>query len=349
MVRSPKSLRPYPARVAVLALLLAAVLGSVACGVSAGTGARGASPAATPTTPASPAQAASPAPAAPVAEAVPPHHGSRTIAFAKGSVGGPEGNTIRGYGIHVVRTDGSGLRRVTASGTHPAWSPDGERLAYCEWMDGIWVVGADGSGDHAVTHTRFSSGVDWSPDGTQLVFAGSDPPGRSRLYVVNVDGTGRRPLVDGGPGTEDRFPVWAADGRIYFLRGYDSYRNAIVAVDPDGGDQEVVTAVRVTVGFSVSPDGMWLVFCDAGDLVCVAASGLGAQIVVVSKAEVDNGRLSAGVYGPSSWSSDGRMIGFGFGSGPWAWPGPIHVVRSDGWSVREVPRVIGWDPAVRPE
>ena len=248
---------------------------------------------------------------------------------------------------------GSALAPLVA-GAADAVSPHAQRISY--YCNGEIHVNELGKPEgKPVTTGHWDFKPSWSKTGDMLVCfrrLKDDPDTlkwKTAIFVVNVDGTGRRPLVDGGPGTEDRFPVWAADGRIYFLRGYDSYRNAIVAVDPDGGDQEVVTAVGAAVGFSVSPVGMWLVFCDAGDLVCVAASGLGAQIVVVSKAEVDNGRLSAGVYGPSSWSSDGRMIAFGFGSGPWAWPGPIHVVRSDGWSVREVPRVIGWDPAVRPE
>jgi Tol biopolymer transport system component len=93
-------------------------------------------------------------------------HSARTarIAFA------------RGGDIWTIRPDGSGLRRLTddpdAWDFHPAWSPDGERLAfarvYPEPAGGapvVYVMRADGSGADSVTVGSWPS---WSPDGRKL-------------------------------------------------------------------------------------------------------------------------------------------------------------------------------------
>jgi len=106
----------------------------------------------------------------------------------------------------------------------PSWSPDGEWIAYTEYASGnqvLWKIRADDyteTGDSKVRLTPFDDGtqiemVDWSPDGSQLVF-GSYRNDMQDLWLVNADGTDLRPI------TQDRYsdnePHWGADGYIYF-------------------------------------------------------------------------------------------------------------------------------------
>jgi len=99
----------------------------------------------------------------------------------------PDGN----WDICIVNRDGSDFFRLTSDSTrdtHPAWSPDGRRIAFARDRD-IAIV-TIGTGDL----TLLSRGSDpaWSPDGTKLVFADGDG-----LFTINADGTNRRRIATG--------------------------------------------------------------------------------------------------------------------------------------------------------
>ncbi len=77
-----------------------------------------------------------------------------------------------GGDIMVINPDGSGLRRLT-SGLDPALSPDGQTVALTRWQGetgSLWVINLDGSNERQVLgDIKQAKGVDWSPDGAQLV------------------------------------------------------------------------------------------------------------------------------------------------------------------------------------
>ena len=106
----------------------------------------------------------------------------------------------------------------------PAWSPDGEWIAYITFADGnqflnkIKVDDRTQTGDSRVQLTPWDDQtelemVDWSPDGSQLVF-GAYRNNMSDLWVMNADGTDLHPITHDR--YEDRDPFWADDGMIYF-------------------------------------------------------------------------------------------------------------------------------------
>jgi len=101
----------------------------------------------------------------------------------------------------------------------PAWSPDGQHIAFSSYDDGtqnLWVMDLDTGEGRALTSftdgTRIE-GVDWSPDGSQIVF-GSFRWNQQDLYIIGGDGSGARALTMDR--YEDRDPHWAHDGNIYF-------------------------------------------------------------------------------------------------------------------------------------
>jgi len=88
--------------------------------------------------------------------------------------------------IMVLNTDTGDARQVGVEGKEPAWAPDGHSLAYktiigpdtdAKRIEGIWIVGLDGSDPHQVTNVEpklpeeYSDfGSAFSPDGKMLVF-----------------------------------------------------------------------------------------------------------------------------------------------------------------------------------
>ena len=84
-------------------------------------------------------------------------------------------------GIWAMKSDGSGLARVTGSNddVEPRWSPDGSRIAFTSRGlingDGIqehnvWVSKADGSSRQQITRGAVDVHPAWSPDGQWIIY-----------------------------------------------------------------------------------------------------------------------------------------------------------------------------------
>jgi TolB protein len=82
----------------------------------------------------------------------------------------------------------------------PAWSPDGDRLAYSAERDGNWdifVMNADGAEPTRLTrHPGRESNPTWSTDGTHVLYS-SDRGGHEQIFAIRLDGTGETYLTDG--------------------------------------------------------------------------------------------------------------------------------------------------------
>src|SRR4029453_18030953 len=87
------------------------------------------------------------------------------------------------------------LTKDEGQNTQPAWSPDGQWIAYhSRKRGGIWIVQSTGGVSQQIA--EFGSDPAWSPRGDELVFT-SDAGGmasQSVLWLVRRDGTGRRQL-----------------------------------------------------------------------------------------------------------------------------------------------------------
>jgi len=129
--------------------------------------------------------------------------------------------------------------------THPAFAPDGDRIAFRSERDGggIWVIGATGESVRRLT--SFGYHPAWSPDGRRLAVVTqsvTDPALRfteSELWVVSIDTGERRRLT-----TADAVqPHWSPSGRriAYWGRSGPSAAGDIWTIPAEGGEPVAVT------------------------------------------------------------------------------------------------------------
>src|SRR5207249_7370210 len=95
---------------------------------------------------------------------------------------------------------GSAQTRLTNNATTdgaPAWSPDGQRIAFVSYGDEeIYVMNADGSAVTRLTNNAgFDGGPAWSPDGQKLAFV-TYRDGNEEIYVMSPDGSAQTRLTN---------------------------------------------------------------------------------------------------------------------------------------------------------
>ncbi len=144
--------------------------------------------------------------------------------------------------IFSMDADGSNVKQLTHELGYdggPWWSDDGKKIVYraehpqtpeqikdykALYARGLirpgnlelWVMNADGSGKHQVTHNGAANFAPyWLPDGKRIVFSSNitntkDPAGFD-IYIVNEDGSGLERITY-YPGF-DAFPMFSSDGK----------------------------------------------------------------------------------------------------------------------------------------
>ena len=265
--------------------------------------------------------------------------------------------------IETATFDGSDVRRLTSfesnsepynqHSVYPVWSPDGQQIAFVSnravsdeyYGDQLFVMGADGSDVRAVApsirvecHETWQ-GARWSPDGSWLAFAGSEPRGeggeRIGLYTVRFDGFGINRISDlyrsyCGPA------VWSPDSSKLAFMGEEVFANGdyqpyFYLAESDGS---AVTPLGATSWGAVvppapawSPNGAWLAF---QGMQKTGTDSRGPAIYVVRPDDSEVRNVSLGQrgawYGPVMWTPDSEGILDG---------GLGHEARLDGSGLRE--------------
>ncbi len=229
------------------------------------------------------------------------------------------------FQIESSRLDGSDRRRLTDNDsldTAPAWSPDGQRIAFVKLSfgaeeSGLYTMAADGSDVRRIVYFKDAFILHhywvpvWSPDGKTIAFMGNSGLGNA-LYTVEADGSGLRQLYPDLRVTEPgEFPgsvggplAWSPDGQeIAFLYSYTKNASGFARTTElyvIGRDGDGLRRIREIAGQAVrgslewSPDGAKILLAAGGAVNLIDVDGSASRMLVAATR--------------ASWSLDGSKI-----------------------------------------
>jgi Tol biopolymer transport system component/imidazolonepropionase-like amidohydrolase len=222
---------------------------------------------------------------------------------------------------------------------YPAFSPDGDWIAYITWSDSmgghLWKARADGGGapQRLTTEPAYVRFPEWSPEGDRVVYSSS--PRRVGLGAGPVASLGELRWVDadgGDPQTIVSSNARSAlvtdggdhGGRVYFTEnvansqpGFNANATtAVVSVRMDGTDKlthaKIGTRAGVTV--RVSPDQRSLIVMDRDDVYVLPLPAAGGEGITVNfqSPSVPLRRITTEGANYSGWADDGSTVAWSF-------------------------------------
>ena len=187
----------------------------------------------------------------------------------------------------------------------------GGRIAYSMWDEydkyvSIFTIDSDGKNNERLTkHTdAVDFEIDWSPDGTKMVFTRGIGTGLYDIYLMNSDGTFIENLTN-SPEIGERSAHFSPDGnKIVFSLWPPGETWDIFIMNSNGTEQENLTNTPDVVEFAPdwSPDGKKIVF--------VISKGAPSGIYIMDSDGANRHILAAGSYRHPAWSPDGKEIAF---------------------------------------
>jgi TolB protein len=217
--------------------------------------------------------------------------------------------------VYRADSDGQDLTPLTPAGQtalSPAWSPDGQRLAFTqlgEGRGGIVVQTLAGVGSFVVPGSQTALNITpaFSPDGRTLAFAHSDERGTD-IYTANVVERCCAQRLTVGRFADNLSPTFSPDGRRIAFISTRAGPPQLYVMAADGTDQELLAPFDYgATGSSNAPD--WSP--DGASVVFHREVSGSPQIFLVDVAGRRVRQLtSSGRNEDPTWAPDGRHVAF---------------------------------------
>ena len=174
------------------------------------------------------------------------------------------------------------LQRITenpATDLEPAWSPNGDYIAFMSDRDGNWEIyileiDRDGSNPGAVHRLTNHKANDWlpcwSPDGTQIAFM-SDRDGNEEIYRLDVETAIKSGGIDGAQrltnnDATDSYPAWSPEGEMITFVSNRMGSQGLFSITVQNGEINMLFSGDSSVWVSSwSPDGKKIAFTSDHD------------------------------------------------------------------------------------
>lgn len=179
------------------------------------------------------------------------------VAFTKGYGGLSDSTGWYGQGVSVVDIDGGRHRALTEGpvDTQPAWSPDGDVIAFVREEGRLMVVPAsEGEAELVYEDSKGVRSPQWSADGDRIAFLAGDSQGA--VKTVGEDGADVK-MISSHLGDADLL-AWSPDGETFAYGGVTT----LTVEEPN--PREFVDDVAVVGDFG--PEGDYLMYLDQPDL-----------------------------------------------------------------------------------
>jgi TolB protein len=214
--------------------------------------------------------------------------------------------------LYTMDYDGSSAHALTAYKSTvltPAWSPDGEKIAFTSYRRGIPDIEILSRSDNRPYTFERPGGTTttpaWSPDGSKIAFATSRDGSDMEIYVADWNGKNlRRLTVSKGV---DISPVWnPRTGREIAFTSDRSGSPQIYIMDAEGTNvRRLIEEGGHAVNAAWSPDGQRIAFA-------WQKSRSNFDIYIHDLTTGQNTQLTsdAGSNEKPTWAPDGRHIAF---------------------------------------
>ncbi len=169
------------------------------------------------------------------------------------------------YQLWVADADGENAQSALASPEpiiSPAWSPDGNQLAYVSFESRkpvVYVHNVSTGRRRLIANFKGSNSAPaWSPDGNTLALTLSRDGG-SQLFLMPAAGGEPRRLIQSS--NIDTEPVFSPDGQnIYFVSDRGGTPQIYRVSATGQGVERVTFTGTYNISPAISPDGRWLAY-----------------------------------------------------------------------------------------
>jgi len=265
-----------------------------------------------------------------------------------------------GGGIFLMGMMGESVRRLTDSGYHPAWSPDGKAIVCSTGRLGVQAPGRHSAARGKLFSVEVASGASrlipgpqdalqpqWSPNGYRIAYWGGPMGDRSTVWTV---------LAAGGPPVRvtegawvDWNPLWNPDGNyLYFSSDRAGSMNLwrVRIREETGkilGPPEPVTTASPYAGYiSLSRNGQRIAFVQVSRTINLQKVAFDPSRGVAINQPVPVTQGSREVNWPDA-SPHGEWLAFSSSRDQ----EDLYLIRTDGTGIRQLTSDIHKDRAPR--